>query len=56
MMLVIVAATWKQISCNFLFVGPGLQTIPKSLLEAVSIDRACGNRRIWKIDFRCWRR
>lgn len=40
--LVIVAAAWKQLSYNFLFFLAGLQAIPKSLLEAASIDGAGG--------------
>src|SRR5215470_8050735 len=34
MLLVILAAAWKQISYNFLFFLAGLQSIPPSLLEA----------------------
>jgi sn-glycerol 3-phosphate transport system permease protein len=37
MLLVIVAATWKQISYNFLFFLAGLQSIPKSMIEAAAI-------------------
>ncbi len=40
MLLVIMAAAWKQISYNFLFFLAGLQSIPKALLEAASIDGA----------------
>ena len=40
MVLVIMAAAWKQISYNFLFFLAGLQSIPKALLEAASIDGA----------------
>lgn len=40
MILVIIAAAWKQISYNFLFFLAGLQSIPKALLEAASIDGA----------------
>lgn len=40
MVLVILAAAWKQISYNFLFFLAGLQAIPKSLLEAAAIDGA----------------
>jgi sn-glycerol 3-phosphate transport system permease protein len=40
MTLVIIAAAWKQISYNFLFFLAGLQSIPKALLEAASIDGA----------------
>jgi len=42
LLLVIVAAAWKQLSYNFLFFLAGLQAIPKSLLEAASIDGAGG--------------
>ena len=40
MTLIIVAAVWKQISYNFLFFLAGLQSIPKSLIEAAAIDGA----------------
>ena len=49
--LVIVAAAWKQISYNFLFFLAGLQSIPKSLIEAAAIDRAGPFRRFWSITF-----
>jgi len=44
MTLVVMAAVWKQISYNFLFFLAGLQSIPKSVLEAGAIDGAgpCG--------------
>jgi ABC-type molybdate transport system permease subunit len=51
MALVVVAAAWKQISYNFLFFVAGLQAIPKSLIEAASIDGARGSRRFWTIVF-----
>src|SRR6185437_5101234 len=34
--LIVIAAVWKQISYNFLFFLAGLQSIPKSLLEAAT--------------------
>ena len=40
MLLVVFAAIWKQISYNFLFFLAGLQSIPKSLIEAAAIDGA----------------
>ena len=40
MTLIVVAAVWKQISYNFLFFLAGLQSIPRSLLEAAAIDGA----------------
>jgi len=49
--LVIVSATWKQISYNFLIFLAGLQSIPRSLIEAAAIDGARGARRFWTIVF-----
>jgi len=49
MLLVVIAATWKQISYNFLFFLAGLQSIPKSLIEAAAIDGAGPARRFWTI-------
>ena len=40
MILVIMAATWKQVSYNFLFFLAGLQSIPRSVIEAAAIDGA----------------
>jgi sn-glycerol 3-phosphate transport system permease protein len=51
MLLVIVAAAWKQISYNFLFFLAGLQAIPASLHEASAIDGATPRRRFWTIVF-----
>ena len=51
MLLVIVISAWKQISYNFLFFLAGLQSIPKSLLEAAAIDGANARRRFWTIVF-----
>jgi sn-glycerol 3-phosphate transport system permease protein len=51
LLLVILAASWKQISYNFLFFLAGLQSIPKSVLEAASIDGANSWRRFWTIVF-----
>ncbi|MGP3698127.1 sn-glycerol-3-phosphate ABC transporter permease UgpA [Rhodobacter sp. NSM] len=51
MTLVVAAASWKQISYNFLFFVAGLQAIPKSLLEAAAIDGASAQRRFWTITF-----
>ena len=49
MILVVVAAVWKQISYNFLFFVAGLQSIPTSLREAASIDGAGPFKRFWSI-------
>jgi sn-glycerol 3-phosphate transport system permease protein len=51
MALIVMAAVWKQISYNFLFFLAGLQSIPKSLLEAAAIDGARPWRRFWTIQF-----
>jgi len=51
MTLVVMAAVWKQISYNFLFFLAGLQSIPKSLIEAAAIDGAQPWRRFWTIVF-----
>ena len=45
MLLVVMASVWKQISYNFLFFLAGLQSIPKSLIEAAAIDGAGPLRR-----------
>jgi len=47
MALIVMAAVWKQISYNFLFFLAGLQSIPKSLIEAAAIDGAGPWRRFW---------
>ncbi len=51
MLLVVMASTWKQISYNFLFFLAGLQSIPRSLIEAAAIDGAGPARRFWTIIF-----
>jgi sn-glycerol 3-phosphate transport system permease protein len=51
LLLVVIAATWKQISYNFLFFLAGLQSIPRSLIEAAAIDGAGPARRFWTIVF-----
>jgi len=51
MTLVVMAAVWKQISYNFLFFLAGLQSIPKSLIEAAAIDGARPWHRFWTIVF-----
>ncbi|MDE1159925.1 MAG: sn-glycerol-3-phosphate ABC transporter permease UgpA [Neorhizobium sp.] len=51
MILVIIAAAWKQISYNFLFFVAGLQSVPHSLTEAAAIDGAGPVKRFWTIVF-----
>lgn len=49
MVLIVTAAIWKQISYNFLFFLAGLQSVPKSLIEAAAIDGAGPWRRFWTV-------
>ena len=49
--LIVMAAVWKQISYNFLFFLAGLQSIPRSLIEAAAIDGASPWHRFWTIVF-----
>ncbi len=49
--LVVLASAWKQISYNFLFFLAGLQSIPRSVIEAAAIDGAGPGRRFWTIVF-----
>ena len=51
MTLIVMASVWKQISYNFLFFLAGLQSIPKSLIEAAAIDGARPWRRFWTVQF-----
>ena len=51
MALIVMAAVWKQVSYNFLFFLAGLQSIPRSLIEAAAIDGAGPWRRFWSIVF-----
>jgi sn-glycerol 3-phosphate transport system permease protein len=51
MLLVVMASMWKQISYNFLFFLAGLQSIPRSLIEAAAIDGAGPTRRFWTVVF-----
>jgi len=51
MILIVIAAAWKQIAYNFIFFLAGLQSIPASVLEAAAIDGARPSRRFWSIIF-----
>jgi sn-glycerol 3-phosphate transport system permease protein len=51
LVLVVLAAAWKQISYNFLFFLAGLQAIPRSVIEAAAIDGAGPARRFRTIVF-----
>ena len=49
MAMIVIASVWKQISYNFLFFLAGLQSIPRSLIEAAAVDGAGPWRRFWTI-------
>jgi sn-glycerol 3-phosphate transport system permease protein len=51
MIMITIAAAWKQISYNFVFFMAGLQAVPKSLIEAAAIDGASPLKRFWAITF-----
>jgi sn-glycerol 3-phosphate transport system permease protein len=51
MILVVIAAAWKQVSYNFLFFLAGMQAIPRALVEAAAIDGAGPVRRFAAIVF-----
>jgi sn-glycerol 3-phosphate transport system permease protein len=50
-LLIVIAAVWNQLSYNFLFFLAGLQSIPRSLIEAAAIDGAGPTKRFWDIIF-----
>jgi len=50
LLMVILASAWKQVSYNFLFFLAGLQAIPRSVIEAASMD-AGPARRFWSVVF-----
>lgn len=51
MLLVVLAAAWKQVSYNFVFFLAGLQAIPRALIEAAALDGAGPWARFWRIVF-----
>ncbi|GGG30609.1 glycerol-3-phosphate transporter permease [Caldovatus sediminis] len=51
MALVILASAWKQVSYNFIFFLAGLQSIPRSVLEAAAMDGARPAYRFWTVVF-----
>jgi sn-glycerol 3-phosphate transport system permease protein len=51
LLLVILAAAWKQIGYNFLFFLAGLQAIPQSLVEAAALDGANAGRQFRHVVF-----
>jgi sn-glycerol 3-phosphate transport system permease protein len=51
LVLIVVAAIWKQFGYNLAFYLAGLQAIPSSVLEAASVDGAGPIRRFFAITF-----
>ncbi|MCX7024445.1 MAG: sn-glycerol-3-phosphate ABC transporter permease UgpA [Spirochaetes bacterium] len=51
LLLVSIAASWKQIAYNFVFFLAGLQAVPATLVEAAAIDGAGPGKRFWAIIF-----
>lgn len=49
--LLILAASWRQMSYNFVFFLAGLQSVPADFIEAAAIDGAGPTLRFWKIVF-----
>ncbi len=49
--VVVLIAVWKQVSVNFIFFLSGLQGIPKSVIEAATIDCKSNLRRFWTMTF-----
>ncbi len=48
--LIVVASAWKQVSYNFLFLLAGLQSIPRSVIEAAALDGAGSLTRFFAIE------
>jgi sn-glycerol 3-phosphate transport system permease protein len=51
MLLIILASAWKQVSYNFIFFLAGLQSVPRSVIEASRMDGAKGWHRFRTITF-----
>ncbi len=51
LLLVTIAASWKQIAYNFVFFLAGLQSVPATLIEAAAIDGAGHKKQFWHIIF-----
>lgn len=48
---VVLVSVWKQLSVNFVYFLAGLQSIPKSIQEAATIDCRSNTKRFWSITF-----
>jgi sn-glycerol 3-phosphate transport system permease protein len=51
MLVIVLACAWKQVSYNFIFFLAGLQSVPRSVLEAARMDGARGWHRFRTITF-----
>jgi len=51
LLMVILASAWKQVSYNFIFFLAGLQSVPRTVIEAARIDGAKGWHRFRTITF-----
>lgn len=51
LLVIIIAASWQQLSYNFLFFLTGLKLIPHSLIEAAIIEGASSWQCFWQIIF-----
>lgn len=51
LVVIIITASWQQLSYNFLFYFAALKAVPRSLIEAAIIDGASPSRRFWQIIF-----
>ncbi|HHF7344172.1 sn-glycerol-3-phosphate ABC transporter permease UgpA [Legionella feeleii] len=51
LLVVVLTASWQQLSYNFLFFFAALKAIPPTLIEAAIIDGASTWRRFWQIVF-----
>src|SRR5580658_1811924 len=49
--MIVLACAWKQVSYNFIFFLAGLQSVPRSILEAARMDGARGWHRFRTITF-----
>jgi sn-glycerol 3-phosphate transport system permease protein len=51
LLLVILAAAWNRVAYNFIFFLAGLQSIPRSVVEAAEVDGAGSRHRFWRVVF-----
>ena len=49
--VIILTASWQQLSYNFLFYFAALKAVPQSLIDAAIIDGASASRRFWNVVF-----